>query len=63
MKFTDIVKLKTVIVMFNASKNTLLTYKSYFWQKTYIYQEKIRTDREMFFISIIGPKLWNNYLI
>ena len=64
MKFTDIVKLKTLIIMFKASKtiltNTIQTLFIYCRKHTF-FRKKIRTDRKSFCISIIGPTLWNNY--
>ena len=56
MKFTDIVKLKTLIVMFKASLQILLLI---------IYNNclflKIRTGRKSFCVSIISPTLWDYY--
>ena len=63
MKFTDIVKLKTSIVMFKASKNTLtnIIQKLFICGRKHTFIRKIRTDRKSFCISIIGPQLWNYY--
>ena len=64
MKFTDIVKLDTLIVMFKASKN-ILTNKIHKFciscRKHKFIREKIRTNRKSFFISIIGHNIWNYY--
>ena len=62
MKFTDIVKLKTLIVMFKASKNTLTNNIQKLFisgRKHTFIRKKIRTDRKSFCISIIVITLWN----
>ena len=62
MKFTDIIKLKTLIIMFKASKNTLTNNIQKLFisgRKHTFIRKKIRTDRKSFCISIIN--LWNYY--
>ena len=66
MKFTDIVKLKSLIVMFKESKNTFtnnIQKLSISCRKHIFIRTKIRTDIKSFCISIICPKLWNYYYI
>ena len=66
MKLTDIVKLKNVIVMFKASKNTRtnnIQTNCIAGRKHIIIRNKIRTNRKSFCISIINPKLLNIFII
>ena len=61
MKFTDIIKLKTLIVMVKASKNDLTnSIKKIVFvilRKHTFIRKKISTGRKSYCISIIGPKL------
>ena len=54
MKFTDIVKLKTLIVMFKVSKILLLIIYIISGRKHTFIRTKIRTDRKSFLFQLLA---------